>query len=61
MDTNRTITINGNPPSTPLEQQIALFYELTNLKQQMDNICYAALEILGSDTTGLDIKQYGVV
>jgi len=53
-----TITINGNPPSTPLEQQIVLFYELTHLKQQMDNICYAALEILGSDSVGLDITEY---
>jgi len=45
-------------PNTNLEQQIVLYYELTNLKQQMDMLCYAALELLASDTEGLDIEQY---
>ena len=53
-----TITINGNSPTTDLEKQIVLYYELTNLKQQMDAICYAALNILNADTVGLDIEQY---
>jgi len=52
------ITINGNPPSTPLEEQVVLYYQLTHLKQEMDDICYAALEVLGSDEEGLDITEY---
>jgi len=55
---NVTITINGNDPSTPLEEQIVLYYSLTNLKQQMDDICYAALDILGSNEEGLDVEEY---
>jgi hypothetical protein len=53
-----TITINGALPKTNLEKQIVLYYELTNLKQYMDGICYAALEDLANDTAGLDITQY---
>jgi hypothetical protein len=52
------ITINGRPPITDLEKQIASYYRLTHLKQTTDAICYKALEILGSDTTGLDITEY---
>jgi hypothetical protein len=53
-----TITIGGNPPTTDLEKYIVLYYELTNLKQQMDMLCYAALEVITSDTQGIDIVQY---
>ncbi|MCL2131036.1 MAG: T9SS type A sorting domain-containing protein, partial [Lentimicrobiaceae bacterium] len=52
------ITINGELPVTDLEKQIVLYYELTNLKQYMDNICYTALDLLASDTAGLDMAQY---
>ncbi|MCL2130867.1 MAG: S8 family serine peptidase [Lentimicrobiaceae bacterium] len=53
-----TITINGELPVTDLEKQVVLYYELTNLKQYMDNICYVALDLLASDTLGLDMAQY---
>ena len=52
------ITVNGMPPSNDLEEQIVLFYEISNLKQQMDRICYAALELLANDTAGLDLSEY---
>ena len=52
------ITINGDEPTTDLEEQTVLFYELTELKQEMDAICYAALDILASNEEGLDIEQY---
>jgi hypothetical protein len=53
-----TITVGGNPPNNPLEKQVVLFYELSNLKQQMDAICYAELERISIDTLGLNMKQY---
>ena len=53
-----TVTIDGREPITCLEKQIVLYYELSNLKQYMDMICYTALEILANDTTGLDINKY---
>ena len=53
-----TITIDGNAPIDELEKQIVRYYELTNLKQQMDVICYRALDILKSDTNGLNMPEY---
>ena len=53
-----TITIDGLEPSNDLEHQIVLFYEISNAKQQMDKICYTALEILANDTAGLDMSEY---
>ena len=53
------ITVGGNLPSNELEKQIVRFYELTNLKQYMDKLCYAALDILANDDEEeLDLEQY---
>jgi hypothetical protein len=64
-----TITADGTTITvvTPLEEVlptemqklIILYYELTNLKQQMHAICYRALDILKSEENELDIKEYG--
>ena len=53
-----TITINGNPPITDLEKQIVLYYELTNLKQQMDALCYSSLKIIANNEAGFDVNEY---
>ena len=51
--------ILNTPYSIPsLEHQVLLSYELSNLKHQMDVMCYAALDILASDTNGLDLAEY---
>jgi parallel beta-helix repeat protein len=55
-----TVTINGNPPSSSLEKQVVEYYERTNLKQYTDALCYAALDILASDTAGLNMSEYRI-
>jgi len=39
-------------------KQVVLFYEISNLKQQMDKICYAAIKLLANEKDGLDMPQY---
>lgn len=52
------ITIGESSPSSDLEKKVVLHYELTNLKQHMDKLCYAALEILANNEDELDIDTY---
>ena len=47
-------TANGGSSRYTLDEQ------LTELKQQIDFLCYAALEILVNDTAGLDIALYHI-
>ncbi len=58
MPDNITITIDGTTPTSVFEQQVVLYYELTNLQQRMDVSCYSALELLSTDTSGLNIGEY---
>ena len=53
-----TVVINGMSPTTSLEEQVAMYYEMTNAKEQMDMACYAAIDFLAKDTAGLDINAY---
>ena len=48
MEDEFTITINGNPPRTPLEEMIVEYFKQVNLKQQMDILCYKAIDLISN-------------